>query len=122
MQQRSLQSTVLGEPRAYVVHLPDSYARTPQQRYPVVYVLDGMSQSTHTAATAEVMARIRKVCGDDFIVGSYGADWLYGGSGQDLVIAGRLFYLNLPSSVYSIQAEWTSGRSYSPPPRSALKP
>jgi hypothetical protein len=51
--------------------------------------------------------------GDDFIVGSYGADWLYGGSGQDLVIAGRLFYLNLLTSVYSIQAEWTSSRSYS---------
>jgi hypothetical protein len=50
--------------------------------------------------------------GDDFIVGSYGADWLYGGAGQDLIVAGRLFFLNLPSSVFALQAEWTSSRPY----------
>jgi predicted alpha/beta superfamily hydrolase len=58
IQQRTLASSVLGEERAYVVHLPDSYARSPKQRYPVFYVLDGTSQSVHTAATADVMARI----------------------------------------------------------------
>ena len=58
VQQRSLQSAVLGEERTYAVHLPDGYARSPKQRYPVVYVLDGTSQSTHTAASAGVMARI----------------------------------------------------------------
>ena len=58
MQQRSLASSVLGEERTYFVHLPDSYARSPTQRYPVFYVLDGTSQSVYTAATAEVMARI----------------------------------------------------------------
>ncbi|MEG2940771.1 MAG: alpha/beta hydrolase-fold protein, partial [Thermomonas sp.] len=58
VQQRSLQSTVLGEERTYAVHLPDGYARSPKQHYPVIYVLDGTSQSAHTAASADVMARI----------------------------------------------------------------
>ena len=58
IQQRSLHSVVLGEARTYFVHLPDSYARAPAQRYPVVYVLDGTSQSMHTAASADLMARI----------------------------------------------------------------
>lgn len=58
VQQRSLQSSVLGEERAYVVHVPEGYARSPKHRYPVLYVLDGSSQSTHVAATADVMARI----------------------------------------------------------------
>ena len=58
IQQRTLVSSVLGEERAYTVRLPDSYARAPTQRYPVLYVLDGSSQSVHVAATAELMARI----------------------------------------------------------------
>lgn len=58
VQQRTLVSSVLGEERTYYVHLPDSYARSPSKRYPVLYVLDGTSQSVHTAATAELMARI----------------------------------------------------------------
>ncbi|GHC01572.1 alpha/beta hydrolase [Thermomonas carbonis] len=58
IQQRTLASSVLGEERTYFVHLPDSYARSPKQRYPVFYVLDGTSQSVHTANTAELMARI----------------------------------------------------------------
>lgn len=58
IQARTLVSSVLGEERTYSVHLPDSYARSPTKRYPVFYVLDGTSQSVHTAATAEVMARI----------------------------------------------------------------
>ena len=58
IQQRTLVSSVLGEERTYYVHLPDSYTRSPMQRYPVLYVLDGTSQSVHTAATAELMARI----------------------------------------------------------------
>ena len=58
IQTRSLMSSVLGEERTYAVHLPDSYARSPMKRYPVFYVLDGTSQSVHTAATAELMARI----------------------------------------------------------------
>lgn len=58
LQQRSLQSSVLGEARAYQVHLPDSYARDPAKRFPVVYVLDGGAQSAHTAASVALMARI----------------------------------------------------------------
>lgn len=58
IQSRTFVSSVLGEDRAYSVHLPDSYARTPTQRYPVLYVLDGTSQSVHTAASAALMARI----------------------------------------------------------------
>ena len=58
IQERTFASSLLGESRTYFVHLPDSYVRSPTQRYPVLYVLDGTSQSTHTAASAEVMARI----------------------------------------------------------------
>lgn len=58
IQTRTMPSSVLGEERTYFVHLPDSYARSPKQRYPVLYVLDGTSQSVHTANTAELMARI----------------------------------------------------------------
>lgn len=58
IQQRSLQSAVLGEQRGYRIHLPESYAHSPRKRYPVVYVLDGSSQDVHTAASAELMARI----------------------------------------------------------------
>lgn len=58
VQQRELRSSVLGEQRAYAVHLPDGYARSPRRRYPVFYVLDGTSQSTHTADSAALMARI----------------------------------------------------------------
>lgn len=56
--EHTLTSSLLGEARTYFVHLPDSYARSPTKRYPVLYVLDGTSQSSHTAATADVMTRI----------------------------------------------------------------
>lgn len=58
IQERTFASSLLGESRTYFVHLPDSYVRSPTQRYPVLYVLDGTSQSAHTASTTEVMARI----------------------------------------------------------------
>lgn len=58
VQQRTLSSAVLGETRAYLVHLPEGYADQPDQRYPVIYVLDGSSQDLHTAASAALMARI----------------------------------------------------------------
>ena len=51
--------------------------------------------------------------GDDLLIGNYGADWMYGGAGQDLLLSGRLFFADLPSAVFSIQAEWNSTRSYS---------
>lgn len=58
VQQRTMHSSLLGEQRTYAVHLPDSYVRAPAKRYPVLYVLDGTSQSMHTAASAALMARI----------------------------------------------------------------
>lgn len=54
----TLQSAVLGETREYFVHLPEAYATDTMARYPVLYVLDGTSQSGHTAATASLLARI----------------------------------------------------------------
>jgi predicted alpha/beta superfamily hydrolase len=55
---RTLDSRVLGERRQLVVHLPESYERAARRRYPVLYVLDGSSQSGHTAESARLMARI----------------------------------------------------------------
>ncbi|MBI2839943.1 MAG: alpha/beta hydrolase [Acidobacteria bacterium] len=53
-----INSTVLGEQRELIVHVPESYDRSPDQRYPVVYVLDGSSEDSHTAQSAALMARI----------------------------------------------------------------
>ncbi len=54
----TLRSAVLGETRDVVVALPESYAREPERRYPVIYVLDGDSQRAHTADSAALLARI----------------------------------------------------------------
>jgi len=54
----TLPSKVLGEDREVIVHLPESYMREPERRYPVIYVLDGSSQDGHTAQSAALMARI----------------------------------------------------------------
>ncbi len=51
-------SEILGERRELIVHLPQSYHRDLEQRFPVVYVLDGSSQDFHTAYGAALMARI----------------------------------------------------------------
>ncbi|MEW6735183.1 MAG: alpha/beta hydrolase-fold protein, partial [Acidobacteriota bacterium] len=53
-----LSSSVLGEEREFLVHLPESYSRESSQRYPVLYVLDGSSEDIHTAKSAALMARI----------------------------------------------------------------
>ena len=54
----SIQSAVLGEKREYFVHLPESYEPGAGRHYPVLYVLDGTSQSGHTADAAALMARV----------------------------------------------------------------
>jgi len=54
----TLHSKILAEDRGFIVHLPESYAREPERRYPVLYVLDGSSQDTHTTYSAALMARI----------------------------------------------------------------
>jgi predicted alpha/beta superfamily hydrolase len=55
----TLRSTVLGEERRLLVFLPESYAGNTDRRYPVIYVLDGPSQATHTARSAAALARSR---------------------------------------------------------------
>jgi predicted alpha/beta superfamily hydrolase len=51
-------SAILGAQREYLVHLPESYATDTTARYPVLYVLDGGSQSGHTASSAELLSRV----------------------------------------------------------------
>ena len=51
-------SKILDEEREVIVHLPEGYDRNSEQRYPVIYVLDGSSQDIHTANSAALMARI----------------------------------------------------------------
>ena len=54
---RTIRSTVLGEDREYDVHLPEGYSADTTARFPVLYVLDGASQSGHTAESAALLAR-----------------------------------------------------------------
>ncbi|MCA1713726.1 MAG: hypothetical protein LC715_00865 [Gammaproteobacteria bacterium] len=54
----TIRSSLLNEDREYFVHLPEGYEAEPARRFPVLYVLDGTSQSGHTAATASLMARV----------------------------------------------------------------
>ncbi len=56
----TLASKVLGEERAYWVHLPPGYEGG-TQRYPVVYLTDAEAQFDHTAATALFLARSARV-------------------------------------------------------------
>lgn len=51
-----LKSTVLGEDRVILVRLPQSY-EAGNQRYPVLYLLDGDAHIAHTSATADFLAR-----------------------------------------------------------------
>jgi predicted alpha/beta superfamily hydrolase len=53
-----VQSSILAERRDLIVSLPESYQRETARRYPVLYVLDGSSHATHTAASARLLARI----------------------------------------------------------------
>lgn len=54
----TIRSAVLGEDREYFIHLPEGYETGSSRRYPVMYVLDGTSQSGHTAESASLMARV----------------------------------------------------------------
>ena len=58
VEQKSMTSSILGEEREYLVHLPEGYEHEATQSYAVLYVLDGSSQDLHTAASADLMARI----------------------------------------------------------------
>jgi hypothetical protein len=54
----TIRSGVLSEDREYFVHLPEGYEADSRRRFPVLYVLDGTSQSGHTADSASLMARV----------------------------------------------------------------
>ena len=56
-EKRVLTSKALGEERPYFVALPESYSRDADRRYPVVYVLDGLSQGVPLAKAAAEMSR-----------------------------------------------------------------
>ncbi|MBI1766830.1 MAG: alpha/beta hydrolase [Bacteroidetes bacterium] len=51
--QAKLYSSILGEERGLIIHLPRGYDST--KLYPVMYVLDGGSQDTHIAAKFDVL-------------------------------------------------------------------
>ena len=51
-------SKILGTSRDVIVSLPDGYQRDATRRYPVLYVLDGSSQTSPTAESARLLARI----------------------------------------------------------------
>ena len=62
VRQGSFASPALGKDVSYVVDLPPSYDRSPQQRYPVVYALHGLFESQgfwQRRGIDEVVARLR---------------------------------------------------------------
>jgi predicted alpha/beta superfamily hydrolase len=52
----TLHSTIMGEERRVLVHLPRHYALETAQKYPVMYVLDGTSQDQHTADKVSILS------------------------------------------------------------------
>jgi predicted alpha/beta superfamily hydrolase len=60
-EQQSITSGLLGEERSYLVNLPESYQRNPDQRYPVLYVLGGSSLAFVAAADIDLMARLEVI-------------------------------------------------------------
>jgi predicted alpha/beta superfamily hydrolase len=56
----TLRSKVLGEERAYWVHLPPGYEGG-RAHYPVLYMTDAEAQFAHTAATVDFLARNARV-------------------------------------------------------------
>jgi predicted alpha/beta superfamily hydrolase len=53
--QTNIHSTILGEDRRVIIHLPRNYSKD-AQKYPVMYVLDGTSQDGHTADKINVLS------------------------------------------------------------------
>lgn len=51
-----IRSEILNEDRPFAVHLPRNYELDAQKKYPVMYVLDGVSQSQHAADKMQVLA------------------------------------------------------------------
>jgi predicted alpha/beta superfamily hydrolase len=57
VEERVLTSEALGERRPYFVGQPESYSQDSTRRYPVIYVLDGLSQGTPVAKAAAQLSR-----------------------------------------------------------------
>ena len=57
IEKRVLTSAALSEERAYFVGLPEAYAVGADRRYPVIYVLDGLSQGLPVAKVAAELSR-----------------------------------------------------------------
>jgi len=57
VEKKVLASEALGEQRPYFVGLPESYSQDSTRRYPVIYVLDGLSQGAPLAKAAAQMSR-----------------------------------------------------------------
>lgn len=57
IEKRVLASAVLSEQRPYFVGLPESYSHHADRRYPVIYVLDGLSQGIPVARAAGELSR-----------------------------------------------------------------
>jgi predicted alpha/beta superfamily hydrolase len=54
--QTNIHSTILGEDRSVIIHLPRNYSKDTTQKHPVMYVLDGTSQDGHTADKITVLS------------------------------------------------------------------
>src|SRR5687768_3245021 len=52
----NIHSTILGEDRSLIIHLPRNYSKDTAQKHPVMYVLDGTSQDDHTADKITVLS------------------------------------------------------------------
>jgi predicted alpha/beta superfamily hydrolase len=52
----NIHSTILGEDRSVIIHLPRNYSKDTAQKHPVMYVLDGTSQDDHTADKITVLS------------------------------------------------------------------
>lgn len=50
--------------------------------------------------------------GNDVLIGGRGNDLLFGGPGDDLILSGVTDYATDPAALSAVQAEWTSGSSY----------
>ncbi len=54
--QTKLYSNILGQERELIIHLPKNYAST--KKYPIMYVLDGSSQSIHIANKFDILSSV----------------------------------------------------------------
>ena len=54
--QTHIHSSVLGEDRSVIIHLPRNYSKDNAQKYPAMYVLGGTSQDSHTSDKITVLS------------------------------------------------------------------